>query len=190
MVKEILINPIENCVKEKSNKKYLILLDTLRYDFKKYILSLSKKEYAPAFLIKKNGDIHKFYDESYYTNLTNIEKINKTAIFIGLENAGKLINMDGNYLNWCNDIVEKYDVEEIKINKEISYYDKYTKQQLQSLGQIIIHLGNKYNLNLKEISFKNKEDNAIIFLNDIDIFSYSPNPSLNVEKLNSIIFNS
>lgn len=189
MLKEILINPIENCVKEKNNKKYIILLDTLRYDFKKYILSLSKKEYAPAFLIKKNGDIHKFYDESYYSNVTNIEKINKTAIFIGIENAGKLINVNNEFINWCNDVVEKNDVEEIKINKESIYYDKYTKYQLQSIGHLIIHLGNKYNLNLKEISLRNKEDNAIIFLNDIDIFSYSPNPTLNVEKLNSIIFN-
>lgn len=188
MLKEILINPIENCVKEKNEKKYIILLDTLRYDFKKYITSLSKKEYAPAYVIKKNGDIHKFYDETYYTNLTNIEKINKTAIFIGLENAGKLTNVDGNYFNWCNDIVEKYDVEEIKINKDIVYYDKYTKYELESLGHLIIYLANKYNLNLKEISFKNKEDNAIIFLNDIDIFSYSPNPTLNIDKLNSIIF--
>ena len=124
-----------------------------RYDFKKYILSLSKKEYAPAFLIKKNGDIHKFYDESYYSNVTNIEKINKTAIFIGIENAGKLINVNNEFINWCNDVVEKNDVEEIKINKESIYYDKYTKYQLQSIGHLIIHLGNKYNLNLKIYDF-------------------------------------
>jgi hypothetical protein len=72
MLKEILINPIENCIKEKSDKKYIIICDTLRNDFDKYIISLSKKEYAPAYTIKKNGDIHKFYDDFYYTNLTNI----------------------------------------------------------------------------------------------------------------------
>jgi hypothetical protein len=45
---------------------------------------------------------------------------------------------------------------------------------------LILHLGNKHNLNLKQINMKNKEDNSIIFLNHIDIFSYSPNPTLNI----------
>lgn len=188
MLKEILINPIDKFVNQKNNKKYIIICDTLRNNFDKYIESLSKKEYAPAYVIKKDGSIHKFYDDAYYSNLTNIEKINKTAIFIGLENSGKLVNNKGQYYNWCDEIVDKKNVDEIKTNNDIVYYDKYTKSQIESLGHLIIYLGNKHSLSLKEISFKNKEDNAIIFLNDIDIFSYSPNPTLNVEKLNSIIF--
>ena len=74
MTKEILINPINNCIKEKNDKKYIILLDTLRNDFDKYILSLKKKEYAPAYVIRKDGIIHKFYDELYHSPITNIEK--------------------------------------------------------------------------------------------------------------------
>jgi len=189
MLKEILINPIDNFVNQKNNKKYIIICDTLRNNFDKYIHSLNKKEYAPAYVIKKDGTIHKFYDESYYTPLTNIEKINKTAIFIALENAGKLINDNGQYFNWCNEVIDKKNIDETKTNNESVFYDKYTKLQIESLGHLIIYLGNKHSLSLKEISFKNKEDNAIIFLNDIDIFSYSPNPTLNIEKLNSIIFN-
>ena len=41
---------------------------------------------------------------------------------------------------------------------------------------------------LKEINLKNREDNAIIFLSHIDAFSNSPNPTLNCDLLNSIIF--
>jgi hypothetical protein len=53
---------------------------------------------------------------------------------------------------------------------------------------MIIYLGNKYKLSLKEINKYNKDENSVVFLKDIDITSYSPNPSFNVEKLNSIIF--
>ena len=105
-----------------------------------------------------------------------------------MENAGKLTNIDNEYLNWCNDKIDKKNVDEITLNKEVSYYDKYTKIQTEALGHLIIYLGNKHSLNLKEINTKNREDNSIIFLNHIDVFSYSPNPTLNVERLNSIIF--
>ena len=64
------------------------------------------------------------------------------------------------------------------------------RKAIKSLGHLIIYLGNKYSLNLKEINIKNREDNSIIFLKDIDVFSFSPNPSLNIEKLNSVIFGS
>jgi len=188
MLKEILINPIENCIKEKNDKKYIIICDTLRNDFDKYINSLSKKEYAPAYMIRKDGTIHKFYDDAYYTNLTNINKINKSSIFVALENSGKLTKENDTFLNWCDEQIDKKNVDEVITNKEFSYYEKYKIEQIKSLGHLIIYLGNKYNLNLKQINIKNREDNSIIFLKDIDVFSYSPNPSLNVDKLNSIIF--
>ena len=188
MLKEILINPNENCIKEKNDKKYIIIFDTLRNNFDKYILSLGKKDYAPAYVIKKDGTIHKFYDELYHSDVTNIEKINKKSIFIALENSGKLIKDDNQYLNWCEEVINVKNVEEIITNKEFSFYEKYKNEQIESLGHLIIHLGNKHNLNLKQINIKNREDNSIIFLKDIDVFSYSPNPTLNVEKLNSIIF--
>jgi hypothetical protein len=188
MIKEILINPIENCIKEKTEKKYIIICDTLRNDFDKYLLSLKKKEYAPAYIIKKNGEIHKFYDDFYYTNLTNIEKINKTSIFISLENSGLITKNENNFINWCNEIIDKKNIEEIIINKEKKIYEKYTKNQINSLGHLIIYLSNKYNLSLKEINTKNRQDNSILFLSDIDIFSNSPNPTFSIEKLNSVIF--
>jgi len=188
MLKEILINPIDNYIKEENNKKYIILCDTLRNDFDKYILSLKKKQYYPSYVVRKDGSIHKLFDEKYYTDYTAIEKINKASIFIALENSGKLIKEDENFLNWCNEYTNINDIKEINVNKQIIYYEFYTKKQIEALGHLIIYLGNKHNLNLKRINIKNKEDNPIILLNQIDIFSYSPNPTLNIEKLNSIIF--
>ena len=188
MLKEILINPIDNFVKSETDKKYIIICDTLRNDFDKYILSLKKKEYSPSYIVKKDGTIHKLYDEKYYSSFTTIEKINKSSIFIALENSGKLENTHDGFLNWCNEKIDTKSVEEIITNKEFSYYEKYTKAQTESLAHLILYLGNKHNLNLKQINIRNKEDNSIIFLNHIDIFSYSPNPTLNIEKINSIIF--
>jgi N-acetyl-anhydromuramyl-L-alanine amidase AmpD len=188
MLKEILINPIDNFINEKVDKKYIIICDTLRNDFEKYFLSLSKKEYAPAYVIRKDGTIHKFYDELCYSNYTNFEKINKTSIFIALENAGKLTNKDNEFINWCEEKIDVKNVKELINNKEFSHYEKYTKTQVESLGHLVIYLGNKYSLNLKEINLKNREDNAIIFLSHIDAFSNSPNPTLNCDLLNSIIF--
>jgi N-acetyl-anhydromuramyl-L-alanine amidase AmpD len=189
MLKEILINPIDNFIKEENDKKYIIICDTLRSDFDKYILSLKKKEYTPSYIVKRDGTIHKLFDEKYYSNFTTIEKINKSSIFIALENSGKLSKENDNFLNWCNEIIDVKNVQEIITNKEFSYYETYTKTQTESLAHLILYLGNKHNLNLKQISIKNKEDNSIIFLNHIDIFSYSPNPTLNIEKINSIVFN-
>jgi N-acetyl-anhydromuramyl-L-alanine amidase AmpD len=188
MVKEILLNPIDNFVKEENDKKYIIICDSLRSNFDKYILSLKKKDYTPSYIVKRDGSIHKLFDEKYYSDFTTIEKINKSSIFIALENSGKLSKEDDVFLNWCNEIINVKNVEEIISNKEFSYYETYTKIQTESLGHLILYLGNKHGLNLKQINIKNKEDNSIIFLNHIDIFSYSPNPTLNIEKLNSIIF--
>jgi N-acetyl-anhydromuramyl-L-alanine amidase AmpD len=188
MLKEILINPIDNFIKEENDKKYIILCDTLRNDFDKYILSLKKKEYCPSYVVRKDGTIHKLFDEKYYTHFTTIEKINKSSIFIALENSGKVSKEDESFYNWCNESIHSKNVKEITSNKEIISYETYPKIQIESLGHLILYLGNKHNLNLKQINLKNKEDNTIIFLNQIDIFSYSPNPTLNIEKLNSTIF--
>jgi N-acetyl-anhydromuramyl-L-alanine amidase AmpD len=188
MLKEILINPIDNFIKEENDKKYIIICDTLRDNFDKYISSLKKKTYAPAFVVKKDGTIHKLYNEKYYTEYINIEKINKFSIYIALENSGKLFKSDKLFYNWCEEVILSEKVNEIITNKEFSYYENYTNKQIEALGHLIIYLGNKHNLPLKEINIKNKEDNPIIFLSSIDVYSYSPNPTLNIEKLNSIIF--
>jgi N-acetyl-anhydromuramyl-L-alanine amidase AmpD len=188
MLKEILINPIDNYTKEENNKKYIILCDTLRNDFDKYILSLKKKEYSPSYVVRKDGTIHKLFDEKYYTDFTTIEKINKASIFIALENSGKLIKENENFLNWCNESINITDVKETNVNSQVTYYESYPKKQIEALGHLIIYLGNKHNLNLKKINTRNKEDNSIILLNQIDVFSNSPNQTLNLEKLNSIIF--
>jgi N-acetyl-anhydromuramyl-L-alanine amidase AmpD len=188
MLKEILINPIDNFIKSETDKKYIIICDSLRSNFDKYILSLKKKDYTPSYIVKRDGSIHKLFDEKYYSDFTTIEKINKSSIFIALENSGKLSKEDDVFFNWCNEIIDVKDVEEVVSSKEFSYYETYTKTQTESLGHLILYLGNKHGLNLKQINIKNKEDNSIIFLNHIDIFSYSPNPTLNTEKLNSIIF--
>jgi len=188
MLKEILINPIDNFIKSETEKKYIIICDSLRSNFDKYILSLKKKDYTPSYIVKRDGSIHKLFDEKYYSDFTTIEKINKSSIFIALENSGKLSKEENVFFNWCNEIIDVKDVEEIVSSKEFSYYEKYTKIQTESLGHLILYLGNKHSLNLKQINIKNKEENSIIFLNHIDIFSYSPNPTLNTEKLNSIIF--
>lgn len=190
MLKEILLNPIDNFINLSNDKKYIIICDTLRSNFDKYILSLKKKIYAPAYIIRKDGTIHKLYDEKYYSEFTIIEKINKSSIFIALENSGRLTKEEKNFINWCDEVIDTVNVQESTINKEVSFYEKYTKNQTESLAHLIIYLGNKYSLDLKQINLKNKEDNSIIFLNHIDIFSYSPNPTLNTEKLNSIIFES
>lgn len=190
MVKEILINPIDNFIKEDNHKKYIILCDTLRNDFDKYILSLKKKDYCPSYVVRKDGAIHKFFDEKYYSNVTSIEKINKSSIFIALENSGKLIKDGDDFINWCNENIDPKYAKEIIENNDTVYYDTYTKVQIESLGYLILHLSNKYNLNLKAINLKKQDDNSIIFLNQIDIFSYSPNPTINIEKLNSIFFDS
>ena len=188
MLKEILINPIDNFIKSETDKKYIIICDSLRSNFDKYILSLKKKDYTPSYVVKRDGSIHKLFDEKYYSDFTTIEKINKSSIFIALENSGKLSKEDDVFFNWCNEVIDVKDVEEVVSSKEFSYYETYTKNQTESLGHLILYLGNKHGLNLKQINIKNKEDNSIIFLNHIDIFSYSPNPTLNTEKLNSIIF--
>lgn len=188
MLKEILINPIDNFIKEENDKKYIIVCDTLRSDFDKYILSLKKKNYAPAFVVKRDGTIHKLYNEKYYTEYINIEKINKFSIYVALENSGKLFKNDKEFLNWCEEVISIDNVDEIITDKDFSYYEKYTNKQIEALGHLIIYLGNKHNLPLKEISMKNREDNPIIFLSSIDVYSYSPTPSFNLERLNSIIF--
>jgi N-acetyl-anhydromuramyl-L-alanine amidase AmpD len=181
---EILLNPINNCVLEPSEKKLIVITNTERLDFQKYIKSLKNKKSIPNFIIEKNGNIHKLFDDKYYTEFTDNNLINKTSILIALENGGKLYTKDNiQFVNWCYDITtNKSNI--IKNNN--FYYEKYTRIQIEKLAFLCLHLSKKHNINLNIVEKTNPES-KIIDLGDIDYFSDSLNPDFNYDLFNDII---
>lgn len=181
---EILLNPINKCVVEQTDKKQILITNTCRLDFQKYLKSLKNKNSTPNFIIERNGNIHKLFDDKYYTEFSENLLLNKTSILIALENGGKLETRDNkHFVNWCYDVTTN--TENItKINK--SYYQKYTRIQMENLAFLCLHLSNKYGINLNVIEKKNPES-KVIDLGDIDLFHEPLNPDFNYEFFNEIL---
>lgn len=182
---ELLLNPIsdKNYIIEETNKKVCILGDTLRGSFEKYMTSLELKEYAPNFIVQRNGFIHKLYDDKYYSNINPKEIINKNSIFIFFDNAGLVEKNGDNFVNWCDDIIPDNEV----IEHNHNYYHLYTLEQTKSVGLLLRYLSNKHNIEIKPLTHDYHENN-VIMLKTFDEFSYSPNETIDLNYLNDIIF--
>jgi N-acetyl-anhydromuramyl-L-alanine amidase AmpD len=181
MEKEILIPNIKcNFNKKITEKKYILITDTLRSDFDKYIKSLEIKNYAPSYVIRKNGDIYKLYNDEFHSYFFESEPMNEVFITIALENAGLLNKNENTYTNWCLDIVDNYNIKEINEN----YYETYSDKQYESLSYIILYLCQKHNIQMHKIRVDNLELRPILLAKELLISSYSPNNTFDLIKLN------
>lgn len=186
---EILKNQIsDNCfIKQEFNKGGIVLMDSLRVNLENYIQSFEIEKKAPAFLITRNGEIYKFYDEKYYTDILTNDLINKRTIYIALENAGQLEKVKNSFINWCYENVDKNEVFVDDSTKNTKFFQNYTKIQIQALVNIIIHLSDKHEIYFNKYSLKNM-DNNLLCLGQVDVFSESLNKSFNWNYFNELYF--
>ena len=78
-------------------------------------------------------------------------KFDKISIGIEICNYGPLTKgKDGSYYNYVNNVVPESEVVELTNQfRGFKYYHKYTDAQVESIGEILLYLSNKFNINLR-----------------------------------------
>jgi N-acetyl-anhydromuramyl-L-alanine amidase AmpD len=179
-----------NFIKRKSKKTQIVLCDTLRPT--KYYLQYLRnrgKDKPPHFIVSKNGEVNSLYPAEYYSNYFE----NKNAIVIALENLGWLqkCTISPIYLNWIGDVFRGQP--HVSIWKDHFFWDPYTNQQINSLGNLINELCEKYSIEKKIYSdciatIITPTIPGVISRSKYDVFYMDINPSFKWEELESFIY--
>jgi len=107
---------------------------------------------ATAFVISGNGAIHQGFPSKYWAHHLGLTKanntaLNKAAVAIEVCNWGGLTEKDGKFYSTFNSEVPAADVIDYgKAWRGFQYFQKYTPQQIASLGQLLAYLCDKYNI--------------------------------------------
>lgn len=128
----------------------IILCHTAR-NIDEYLVSLKhrhNKNYAkiPHFIVTREGKIFNTLSIEQKSTLTMDEDINKSSIFVSLENLGWLEKkpLEKEYLNWIGNIY-KGDVIS-KSWRDYGYWQPYTEIQIIKLAELCKELLKKHNI--------------------------------------------
>ncbi len=105
------------------------------------------------FSIDTNGVIYKHYEPMYYSDVVNIESIDKHLIGITLVNEGYLTKIgDKNVMvNWIGDIYKRKSKVFYKEWRDKSYWAPYTTKQLNSLYRLCEYLCEEFDIPMEFI---------------------------------------
>lgn len=105
---------------------------------------------ATAFVISADGTIVQGFNSKYWAHHLGLKKpnntaLNKASIAIEVCNWGGLTTKDGKYYSAFNREIDPAEVIDYgKKWRGYRYFHKYTAQQIESLGQLVVYLANKY----------------------------------------------
>ena len=110
-----------------------------------------KSRIATAFIISHDGTINRCFDDSYWAYHLGIASknpnIDKNSIGIELDAWGGLIKNKECYFNTYGGIVSNFDIVELKKAwRGFTYFQKYSKQQVDSLYDLCKWLCVKHNI--------------------------------------------
>lgn len=129
----------------------------------------NKTSLSSNFIINRNGIIYQLFDSKYWShnirnqgivyynlgfsdNITRNKLLNQHSISIELDNWGGLNKIsDFKYTTEYGNIVtidKKNIINYSNKFKKHEYYEKYTLKQLESLGELLLYLGNTHNIPL------------------------------------------
>lgn len=168
--------PENKYVAEKTVKTQIVLHHTSRGNLEEYLKSNDKK--TTHYVIEKSGEITQLIDSDFWCNHLDIKKsnltkkgidenkkdeLNKSSISIDLDSWGDLDKVGTTkyktnngtfiYLNDEKIVSYKNGFNKNKLFYEIGfkgkyYYEKYTTEQIESLGKLLFYLGKKHNIPL------------------------------------------
>jgi N-acetyl-anhydromuramyl-L-alanine amidase AmpD len=150
--------PDNQYFKDVYTKRQIVLHHTVSNGNAKNVIDSwqsTKEKVGVAFVIDREGIIHKTFSSAYWAHHLGTKEINNTILnkqSIGIElcSWGALTEKNGLYFNAYNQEISNTEV--IKYNylfRGTRYYQKYTKSQLESLKLLLIYLGKTYNIPLK-----------------------------------------
>ena len=141
-----------------------------------------------TFSIDRDGVIYQHYDPRYYSDFIGVEQ-DKCNISIVLVNPGWLkLTENNNYIDWLGHVYEKNDNILEKNWRDYKYWFKYTKEQINSLKELLPYLCDIYNIEQNIIETNVYDENVDIFKGVTFRSNYSKeftdvSPAFNIEKL-------
>ena len=139
----------------------------------------NKERVATCVAVSRDGTIHTFFDSKYWAHhlgvkikdfdkqgikrvykkrangksyVANNEMINKGAIGLELDSWGNLTKKNGKYYSWTKkEIPEDQVVFYENGYRGFKYYEKYTKEQIESTRLLLLHWKEEYGI---DISYK------------------------------------
>ena len=116
------------------------------------------------FIIDRTGVIYQVFDEKYWIHHLGIKqhlltqfgstvsntRLNQLSIGIEIDSWGGLTRRDGKWYNTAAKVVPDCDVVQYPQGyRGYNAYERYTPQQIQSVKELLIHLGKKHGISLK-----------------------------------------
>lgn len=103
-----------------------------------------------------DGKIYRAFNEDYWASHLGLKTANNTALnkqSIGIEicNYGPLTKTsDGKFMTYVNSLIDPSQVCDLGYKfRGYQYYHKYTDKQIVSLKELMLYLGQKYNIDLR-----------------------------------------
>jgi hypothetical protein len=124
-----------------------------------------KNKKTAAFTITKEGKVFQHYDPIYYSTFINNQQ-DRASISIVLENMGwfKKDSMVDRYVDWLGNSYRKNSEEVLnKRWRNYVYWDRYTKEQMESLTDLLTKLCQKYDISKDFIGHNVFDENVDLF---------------------------
>jgi len=149
-----------------------------------------------TFTIFKDGKIYQHFNPKMYSDFLNNKLFDKKIISIVLENQGWLQKdlLTNEYFNWVGNIYNKNkDVFE-KRWRGFTYWDSYSKKQINSCANLVKHLCEEYNIPKKCVGHNTYIDGVEYFEGIVYRSNYHKectdlNPSWDFKKFKELIEN-
>lgn len=124
-----------------------------------------KNKNTATFTITKEGKIYQHFDPIYYSNFINKDQ-DKASISIMLENLGwfKKDVMIDRYVDWLGHTYRK-DPSDVLVKKwrNYTYWERYTKEQMESLKYLVHTLCEEHNISKDFIGHNVYDENVDLF---------------------------
>jgi hypothetical protein len=158
-----------NYHKEVYNKTQIVIGHTFQKNMLHYagwVYRLNGKNKKTAtFTITKEGKVFQHYDPIYYSTFINNQQ-DRASISIVLENMGwfKKDSMVDRYVDWLGNSYRKNSEEVLnKRWRNYVYWDRYTKEQMESLTDLLTKLSQKYDISKDFIGHNVFDENVDLF---------------------------
>lgn len=153
--------------KKEQPKKIIVLHHTVSGDSVDGDINWWKQtpeRVATAYIIDRNGDIYQTFDDKYWAHhlgvttahlkkfgstVTN-ERLNQLSIGIEIDSWGGLVEKNGKWYTSTNKEIPLDKIEILdKPYRGFKAFEKYTKSQIQSVKELLIHLNKKYGIKIQ-----------------------------------------
>jgi hypothetical protein len=187
----------KNYYKDVYTKNQIVIGNTFRtgmLHYSSWVNRLNgKNKKTTNFTITKEGKIYQHFDTNFYSNFIGSEQ-DKTAISIVLENLGWLRkdSIIEKYIDWLGNHYKR-NSDEVLIKKWRNhvYWDLYTKEQLNSLKELVLELCGENKISKNFIGHNTFDENidlydGIVFKSNYNQESTDVSPAFDMEILKEI----